>query len=106
MTHLGTQEHRATSRIVACRAAGRRKQHKQRALSQHSVQRLRREGWQLLWSKEDGVSTVLPFEGAINRGDAGNSSAIRVHLYGPQVGELDGRDYTLPTITSATGVDG
>jgi predicted metal-dependent enzyme (double-stranded beta helix superfamily) len=35
--------------------------------------------WRLEWSREDGISTVLP--------------AISVHLYGPRLGEIDGRDY-------------
>jgi predicted metal-dependent enzyme (double-stranded beta helix superfamily) len=50
--------------------------------------------WQLSWSPEDGASTVLPGEGGIHRvGNPGESAAISVHLYGPQTGELDGRDY-------------
>jgi predicted metal-dependent enzyme (double-stranded beta helix superfamily) len=50
--------------------------------------------WQLSWSREDGVSTVLPYEGDIHRvGNPGASTAISVHLYGPQMGEVDGRDY-------------
>ena len=50
--------------------------------------------WQLTWSQEDGVSTVLPYEQGIHRvGNLGTATAISVHLYGPQVGGLDGRDY-------------
>ncbi|MCA1728466.1 MAG: cysteine dioxygenase family protein [Actinobacteria bacterium] len=50
--------------------------------------------WQLSWSSEDGVSTVLPGDGGIHRvGNPGESTAISVHLYGPQKGEVDGRDY-------------
>ena len=50
--------------------------------------------WQLRWSREDGVSTVLPHDGGIHRvGNPGACMAISVHLYGPQVGEVDGRDY-------------
>ncbi len=50
--------------------------------------------WQLSWNKEDGVSTVLPHAGGIHRvGNPGVDIAISVHLYGPQVGEVDGRDY-------------
>jgi predicted metal-dependent enzyme (double-stranded beta helix superfamily) len=50
--------------------------------------------WQLSWSSEDGASTVLPGDGGIHRvGNPGESTAISVHLYGPQIGEVDGRDY-------------
>ncbi len=52
--------------------------------------------WQLSWSKEDGVSSVLPHDGGIHRvGNPGDSLAISVHLYGPRMGEVDGRDYDL-----------
>jgi hypothetical protein len=50
--------------------------------------------WQLSWSSEDGASTVLPGDGGIHRvGTLGKSPAISVHLYGPRIGEVDGRDY-------------
>lgn len=50
--------------------------------------------WQLWWSREDGASTVLPYEGGIHRvGNPSDSPAISMHLYGPRMGELDGRDY-------------
>jgi predicted metal-dependent enzyme (double-stranded beta helix superfamily) len=51
--------------------------------------------WQLSWSSEDGASTVLPGDGGIHRvgNNPGESTAISVHLYGPQIGEVDGRDY-------------
>jgi predicted metal-dependent enzyme (double-stranded beta helix superfamily) len=50
--------------------------------------------WQLSWSTEDGVSTVLPYDEGIHRvGNPGSKTAISVHLYGPRKGELDGRDY-------------
>jgi predicted metal-dependent enzyme (double-stranded beta helix superfamily) len=52
--------------------------------------------WQLLWRREDGVSSVLPHDGGIHRvGNPGDSLAISVHLYGPRIGEVDGRDYDL-----------
>jgi predicted metal-dependent enzyme (double-stranded beta helix superfamily) len=52
--------------------------------------------WQLSWSSEDGASTVQPGDGGIHRvGNPGESTAISVHLYGPQIGEVDGRDYDL-----------
>jgi predicted metal-dependent enzyme (double-stranded beta helix superfamily) len=50
--------------------------------------------WQLTWSREDGASSVLPHDGGIHRvGNPGDSVAISVHLYGPPLGEMDGRDY-------------
>lgn len=50
--------------------------------------------WQLCWSPEDGASTVLPGDEGIHRvGNPGKSTAISVHLYGPRLGEVDGRDY-------------
>jgi predicted metal-dependent enzyme (double-stranded beta helix superfamily) len=61
--------------------------------SQPSHARLKKV-WQLWWSREDGASTVLPYEGGIHRvGNPSDSLAISVHLYGPQMGEVDGRDY-------------
>ena len=50
--------------------------------------------WQLCWSPHDGASTVLPGGGGIHRvGNPGESPAVSVHLYGPRLGEVDGRDY-------------
>ncbi len=50
--------------------------------------------WRRVWRKEDGVSTVLPYEGGIHRvGNPSDTLAISVHLYGPRIGDLDGRDY-------------
>jgi predicted metal-dependent enzyme (double-stranded beta helix superfamily) len=50
--------------------------------------------WQLSWSTEDGASSVLPYDEGIHRvGNLGSKTAISVHLYGPRIGELDGRDY-------------
>jgi predicted metal-dependent enzyme (double-stranded beta helix superfamily) len=52
--------------------------------------------WQLLWSREDGASSVLPHDGDIHRvGNPSHSLAISVHLYGPRMREVDGRDYDL-----------
>jgi predicted metal-dependent enzyme (double-stranded beta helix superfamily) len=49
---------------------------------------------QRMWSKEDGASSVLPRDGGIHRvGNPGDEAAISVHLYGPRLGEVDGRDY-------------
>jgi predicted metal-dependent enzyme (double-stranded beta helix superfamily) len=50
--------------------------------------------WQLSWSREDGVSTDLPYDEGIHLvGNLGSETAISVHLYGPRIGDLDGRDY-------------
>jgi predicted metal-dependent enzyme (double-stranded beta helix superfamily) len=50
--------------------------------------------WRLSWSREDGASTVLPYEEGIHRvGNPGAGTAVSVHLYGPRMGEVDGRDY-------------
>jgi predicted metal-dependent enzyme (double-stranded beta helix superfamily) len=50
--------------------------------------------WELMWSREDGASSVLPHDGGIHRvGNPGDRAAISVHLYGPRLGEVDGRDY-------------
>ena len=52
--------------------------------------------WQLSWSREDGASSVLPHDGGIHRvGNPGDGLAISVHLYGPRIGEVDGRNYDL-----------
>jgi len=50
--------------------------------------------WRLQWSREDGISTVLPYERGIHRvGNPAEEPAISVHLYGPRLGGIDGRDY-------------
>ena len=50
--------------------------------------------WQLSWSGKDGASTVLPGDGGIHRvGNPGDGPAVSVHLYGPRVSQVDGRDY-------------
>ena len=50
--------------------------------------------WRLGWRREDGISTVLPYERGIHRvGNPTEVPAISVHLYGPRLGEIDGRDY-------------
>jgi predicted metal-dependent enzyme (double-stranded beta helix superfamily) len=55
--------------------------------------RLKKVG-QRMWSREDGASSVLPHDGGIHRvGNPGEKVAISVHLYGPRLGEVDGRDY-------------
>ena len=50
--------------------------------------------WCLSWGPDDAASTVLPYGGGIHRvGNPGNNPAVSVHLYGPRLGEADGRDY-------------
>lgn len=50
--------------------------------------------WRRAWRRGDGISTVLPCDGGIHRvGNSTDGQAISVHLYGPRIGELDGRDY-------------
>jgi predicted metal-dependent enzyme (double-stranded beta helix superfamily) len=50
--------------------------------------------WRLEWRREDGISTVLPNERGIHRvGNPAEETAVSVHLYGPWLGEIDGRDY-------------
>ena len=50
--------------------------------------------WRLEWKREDGISTVLPYDGGIHRVyNPTEEPAISVHLYGPRLGEIDGRDY-------------
>lgn len=52
------------------------------------------KAWQWVWSRESGVSTVLPYEEGIHRvSNPGDDTAISVHIYGPRIGEIDGRDY-------------
>ena len=52
------------------------------------------EALRLEWRREDGISTVQPYDGGIHRvGNPTQEPAISVHLYGPRLGEIDGRDY-------------
>ena len=61
--------------------------------SHHEHARLE-EAWHLSWSPEDGASTVLPGDGGIHRvGNQHEETAVSVHLYGPRLAEIDGRDY-------------
>jgi predicted metal-dependent enzyme (double-stranded beta helix superfamily) len=61
--------------------------------SRHEHARIE-EVWHLAWSPEDGTSTVLPGDGGIHRvGNPFGGTAVSVHLYGPRLGEVDGRDY-------------
>src|SRR5215217_5502089 len=52
------------------------------------------EAWHLSWNPEDGASTVLPGDGGIDRvGNPHEEAAVSVHLYGPRLGGIAGRDY-------------
>lgn len=49
--------------------------------------------WASMWSRQDGASTVLPYDGGIHSiSNPGTKTAITVHLYGPREA-IDGRDY-------------
>lgn len=50
--------------------------------------------WRQEWREGGGVSTVLPYNGGIHRvGNPGDGTAVSVHVYGPRIGAVDGRDY-------------
>jgi predicted metal-dependent enzyme (double-stranded beta helix superfamily) len=54
------------------------------------------KAWERAWEEGEGTSTVLPYEGGIHRiGNPGEQTAISVHLYGPRMSNIDGRDYDL-----------
>ncbi|MBA2714558.1 MAG: cysteine dioxygenase family protein [Rubrobacteraceae bacterium] len=77
--------------VVGCVVEERYERADDGSLSDHA--RLKKL-WRLAWRKEDGVSTVLPYERGIHRvGNPTEETAISVHLYGPRLGEIDGRDY-------------
>lgn len=53
-----------------------------------------RASWRRALRRADGASTVAPYAGGIHRiANPGSRPAISVHLYGPRLGSLDGRDY-------------
>jgi predicted metal-dependent enzyme (double-stranded beta helix superfamily) len=91
-----THIHDHTSWGAYCCAAGTMLEERYERLddgSQLNHARLKKV-WQLAWSKEDGASTVLPYDEGIHRvGNLSSKTAISVHLYGPPKGELDGQDY-------------
>lgn len=50
--------------------------------------------WHRVWGEDDETSMVLPYDGGIHRvGNPKSTTAISIHLYGPRLGEIDGRDY-------------
>jgi predicted metal-dependent enzyme (double-stranded beta helix superfamily) len=62
-----------------------------RSVSDHAHLRMI---WRREWRRGDGASKVLPYDGGIHRiGNLGESPAISIHLYGPRMGAVDGRDY-------------
>ncbi len=61
--------------------------------AQPSTARLRK-AWQRALRNEDGASVVGAYEAGIHRISSSSSRlSISVHLYGPRLGVLDGRDY-------------
>ena len=94
--HTRTQIHDHTSWGAYCCVVGSVLEERYERLDDGSRLEYARlkKAWELTWSREDGVSTVLPYDEGIHRvGNPGSETAISVHLYGPQEGELDGRDY-------------
>jgi predicted metal-dependent enzyme (double-stranded beta helix superfamily) len=52
------------------------------------------EAWRTRWGARDGASTVLPGDGGIHSmTNPGGEVSLSVHLYGPRMGGIDGRDY-------------
>ncbi|HSL01135.1 MAG TPA: cysteine dioxygenase family protein [Rubrobacteraceae bacterium] len=77
--------------VVGCVLEERYERADDGSLSDHA--RLKKL-WRLEWRREDGISTVLPYERGIHKvGNPADEPAISVHLYGPRLGEVDGRDY-------------
>lgn len=53
-----------------------------------------RKLWRRVWLPSDGASTVGAYENGIHRvANAGRSVAVSLHMYGPRLGTIDGRDY-------------
>jgi Cysteine dioxygenase type I len=53
-----------------------------------------KKSWERAWNEGDSASTVLPYDGGIHSiGNPGEETAISVHLYGPRMSTIDGRDY-------------
>jgi predicted metal-dependent enzyme (double-stranded beta helix superfamily) len=52
-----------------------------------------RRAWSATWTAGER-SILLPYEGGIHRvRNAQATAAVSLHLYGPRMGEMDGRDY-------------
>lgn len=53
-----------------------------------------RKTWTRVWRPGMDASCLLPYEGGIHRmSNPGREPAFSLHLYGPRLGDLDGRDY-------------
>ena len=53
-----------------------------------------KKSWERVWNEGNGASTVLPHDGGIHSiGNPGEETSISVHLYGPRMSSIDGRDY-------------
>jgi predicted metal-dependent enzyme (double-stranded beta helix superfamily) len=53
-----------------------------------------RPSWRRLLHRTNRASTVAPYAGGIHRiSNPSSRPAVSVHLYGPRMGSLDGRDY-------------
>ena len=92
----GTRIHDHSSWGAYCCASGAVLEERYERLDDgsHSDHARLKKVWQLWWSPEDGASTVLPGDVGIHRvGNPGDETAVSVHLYGPRVSEVDGRDY-------------
>lgn len=91
-----TRIHDHSSWGVFCCVVGRVQEERYERLDDGTVLEHARLGklWQRAWSADDKASTVLPYDDGIHRvGNPYGTMAISVHLYGPRVGEVDGRDY-------------
>jgi predicted metal-dependent enzyme (double-stranded beta helix superfamily) len=93
-----TRIHDHTSWGILCAAVGSVLEERYERLddgSRRGHARLKKV-WQLSWSRGDGASTVLPYDGGIHRvGNPGADAAISVHLYGPRADVFEGRDYDI-----------
>lgn len=59
----------------------------------HENQAHLRSLWRRTWRPQDGISTLLPYEGGVHRvSNPSTRTVLSVHVYGP-AGPIDGRDY-------------
>jgi predicted metal-dependent enzyme (double-stranded beta helix superfamily) len=57
------------------------------------AQAMLRRGWRAEWARGER-SILLPYEGGIHRvWNSQATPAVSLHLYGPRLGQMDGRDY-------------
>lgn len=91
-----TRVHDHSSWGAYCCAAGTVQEERYERLDDRSVSGHARleKVWELSWSSADGASTVQPGDGGIHRvGNPVGETAVSVHLYGPRIGAIEGRDY-------------